>query len=103
MADVAIRIGANGITVDKDPVVIRKHAPPEKISWTIKTPGWKFTGNGIVIHLNLNQFTARGSKHKQEFHWTSRNSRRKTYKYTINVTNGETTTSRDPGIKNGGR
>ena len=103
MVKVKIRIGARGITVNRDPAQVPKHKPNELISWTISTPGWRFTRDGIVIHWNLNQFTARGSDHRQEFHWRSRNTNKLRYEYTINVTNGKTCATRDPGIKNGGR
>lgn len=103
MIPVRITIDGSGIKAVPDPVPVLKGKKNERISWRIATPGWKFTRDGIVIHWNLNQFTARGSDNSREFHWHSRNTKKKHYEYTINVTNGTTKASRDPGIKNGGR
>ena len=100
---VTITIDEAGINADPPTVKIKKGARHEKITWTIATSGWKFTRDGIVIHGNFNQFTGRGSDHRREFHWNSRNSNTNRYEYTINVTNGTTTATRDPGIKNGGQ
>jgi hypothetical protein len=103
MVDVVITIDEKGITAKPDPVRVPKRHPDVPICWTIATPGWSFTDDGIVIHWNLNQFTARKRKSGKVFCWRSRNTNTKTYKYTINVVNGATQASCDPGIKNGGR
>lgn len=103
MIPVRITIDGNGIKAVPDPVPVLKGKRNEKISWRIVTPGWKFTRRGIVIHWNLNQFVGHGSDNSREFHWNSRNTKRKRYEYTINVTNGSTHAWLDPGIKNGGR
>jgi hypothetical protein len=103
MIPVRITINENGIKSVPDPVPVLRGKTNERISWRIATPGWRFTSDGIVIHANLNQFTARGSDNSREFHWKSRNTKKKRYEYTINVTNGATFASLDPGIRNGGR
>ena len=103
MQPVKIKIGAKGIIVEPPLVKIPKKAVDEIIEWTISTPGWKFTEDGVVIHWNFNQFKNRKGSKNQKFNWTSRNTNTGRYEYTIKVTNGTTVASRDPGIKNGGR
>lgn len=103
MAQVLITINDHGITVDQDPVEIPQGAVDEPIDWTIATPGWNFTDNGIVIHWNFFQFKERRGQKDRHFHWKSRNTKKDCYEYTINVTNGTTYATRDPGIRNGGR
>jgi len=99
---VKITIDSRGITANPRRVVVPKDQRKVPIRWRIRTRGWKFTDDGIVIHQNHNQFVARRREESQVFHWQSRNTDRKLYEYTINVTNGTTTATRDPGIKNGG-
>jgi len=99
---VDITIDSRGIIATPDPVPVAKGDRDVPIRWRIKTRGWRFTEDGIVIHENHNQFVARRREESQVFHWRSRNSRKQRYEYTINITNGTTTASRDPGIKNGG-
>jgi hypothetical protein len=100
---VKITIDSRGIIATPDPVPVARGERNVPIRWRIKTRGWRFTEDGIVIHKNHNQFVARRREESQVFHWKSRNTDRKLYEYTINVTNGTTTASRDPGIKNGGK
>ena len=104
MKRVNITIDKKGIRRFQGPVPVQRGEKDEMISWTIDTPGWKFTRHGIVIHRNINAFHRPGSNNDgTEFHWTSRNSYENTYKYTVNVTNSTTQATRDPGIKNGGK
>ncbi len=103
MAIVNIIVNSAGISVDLDPVSVPRGQRDVPIRWRIRTRGWQFTDDGIVIHGNRNQFVARRREGSQVFHWRSRNSRKQRYEYTINITNGRTTATRDPGIKNGGR
>jgi hypothetical protein len=102
--EVVIGVTSDGIVVAPDPVDVPRKSHDVSIYWTICTPGWEFTDEGIVIHENRSQFIEprREGKDRNGFHWKSRNTHKKLYKYTINVTNGTTTASRDPGIKNGG-
>ena len=103
MPTVDITVTSRGIVARPDLVRLPKSAEAVSIRWRIGTRGWKFTDNGIVIHRNHNQFVARRHEGSQVFHWQSRNTDRRRYKYTVNVTNGTTTATRDPGIQNGGR
>ncbi len=104
MKSVTITIGNRGIKVSKNLIKVEKGEQDEPISWTIDTPGWKFTKHGIVIHRNITAFHHPGSSNSgTEFHWTSQNTYEHTYKYTVNVTNGTTQATLDPGIKNGGK
>jgi hypothetical protein len=103
MPIVVITVTSHGIIATPHTVRLRKGEPNVPIRWRIGTRGWKFTDDGIVIHRNHSQFVARRREESQVFHWQSRNTDRKRYEYTINVTNGTTTATRDPGIKNGGR
>jgi hypothetical protein len=103
MPIVNVTVTNRGIVATPDPVPVRRGERNVPIRWRIKTRGWQFTADGIVIHNNHNQFVARRREGSQVFHWQSRNSRKQRYEYTINITNGTTTASRDPGIKNGGK
>ena len=102
---VNITVTSGGIFVDADPVHVPKHHRDVPIRWRIRTRGWKFAKDGIVIRRNYLQFVARRRENSQVFHWRSRNSHKgeRTYEYTINLTKGKNMLSRDPGIKNGGK
>lgn len=100
---VKITVNSRGIIARPHRVIVPREQRKVPIRWRISTRGWKFTDEGIVIHRNRSQFVARRREESQVFHWQSRNTDRKLYEYTINVTNGTTTATRDPGIKNGGR
>lgn len=100
---VKITVDSRGIIARPHRVIVPKGQCSVPIRWRIGTRGWKFTDQGIVIHRNRNQFLARRREESRVFHWQSRNTNRKLYEYTINVTNGKTTATRDPGIKNGGK
>ena len=100
---VDVTFGADGIKADPDPVQVKKGTRPD-IKWHIKTPGWKFPANGIAIDDNANVFINPGrEKEYKVFRWTDLNPERQRYTYRINLTNGKTYASRDPGIGNGGR
>ena len=102
---VEIRITRRGITVAPDPIPVPQGQHNVQIDWQIKTPGWQFTNEGIVIRRNYLQFRKRRRESARWFHWRSLNSHKgeRTYEYTINLKNGKNRLSLDPGIKNGGR
>ena len=102
---VVITVTREGITATPDPVRVPMLQRDVPIRWRVRTAGWKFTADGIVIHKNYLQFVARRRESSQVFHWRSRNSHKgeRNYEYTIKLTRGKNTLSRDPGIKNGGR
>ena len=101
---VTITVTKAGIIAQPDPVRVPRKKRNVLIRWRIETRGWKFAPHGITIKKNYNQFHSR-RRHEgaRAFHWFDRNTKKEYYKYTVNVTNGRTTASRDPGIGNGGQ
>jgi hypothetical protein len=91
---------ANGIiTPEPDPLDLRGKGPNVQIHWKIATPGWKFTPDGIVISGNTGQFH-QPEHHGALFKLKDKNSDGRTYKYAINVTDGNRTLVLDPSIVN---
>jgi len=73
------------------------------IHWEIKTPGYSFASNGIVIHGDdAGEFDGGHSAEQgKKFQVNDKNSFQKTYKYTVNVMKGATPLAPlDPSIVN---
>lgn len=98
---VEVTISNNAIAVNRDPIRMGK-LKNQVIEWTIKTAGWTFPDNGIVIDSDTDgQFSESGpiaNGRKYKLH--NKNSNGKRYKYTVNVTRGGSALSLDPMIMN---
>jgi hypothetical protein len=102
MQQVTVTVANNQITVDRETVNLHGQGPNVQIQWNIATPGWTFPDNGIVIANNDGQFHSNSAQQGTRYMWHDRNTGGKTYKYTINVSNGSTPLSLDPMIANEG-
>lgn len=101
MQIVNVSVANNQVSVDRDPLDLRGSGPNVEIQWHIATQGWTFPDNGIVISGNDGQFhDGHMAQQGTRYIWTDNNSGGKTYKYTVNVTNGSTPLSLDPSIIN---
>ncbi len=99
---------AISISVDQDPVDISKERPDVDvtISWElVNSEGWDFihTHKGIDVDAPAAKFNNRGSTHNWKKHGVVRNKNQQDgndYQYTISVTDGKTTATWDPWIRN---
>ena len=73
----------------------------QTIKWHLKTQGWTFAENGILIHGNDGQFTGPSNK-GSIFSWEDANTNTQSYKYDVTVTDGTQTKVLDPTIDNEG-
>lgn len=101
---VKIRIQNEQISVNKDPLPMGR-GKDKVLRWEIETSGWRFPDfeDGIVIEANTDhQFSNghQGDNNDTHYLLRNKNSNTRTYKYTINVTNGTSTLSWDPAINN---
>jgi hypothetical protein len=96
---VEVRIVNGEVSVDKPELDLRGKGPNVLIHWKIRENGWNFTANGIEIQGNTGQFTE-PEPQGPNFRWKNKNNDHARYKYTVNVTNGTSTLSKDPFIIN---
>jgi hypothetical protein len=85
---------------DPDPVPV--HGNHAVIHWEIKTPGYAFPDDGIVVTDDAgNEFSdGHPAEHGTKFQLNDKNSFRKQYKYTVSVVKGSTRLTKDPTIAN---
>lgn len=100
MQMINVSVVNNQVSVDRDPLDLRGMGPTITIQWLIATQGWTFPDDGIVIHDNDGQFHGGQAQQGTRYIWIDDNSGGKTYKYTVNVTNGSTPLTLDPSIIN---
>lgn len=94
----------NGEIVVQDVVDLTKQPRNVKIRWEMRTDGWVFTEQGIVITNPGEQFSEPNrSANGRAFHWKDKNDDSKQYKYSIFVApeKGGDGIELDPGINNG--
>jgi hypothetical protein len=92
------------ISVDHEPVDLRKCADDEEILWTVHPDPWMFTkdfggSTGIAIKSHHGKFSNKKGANRKTHKW-KRVARGGTYRYTISVTDGTSTISWDPTIMN---
>lgn len=85
--------------VSTDPIVVAKGNKPV-MRWTLATPGWTFTGDGIDIRKAGAEFEGKLKESGTSFKWKNRNSKADRYKYDIVATDGKQTCRYDPWIVN---
>ena len=96
------------ISVDQDPVDISNESNDADVTieWQlVNSAGWDFvhTHKGIDIHASTTKFKNNGSTNNWQKHSCVRNKNQKDgndYKYTISVTDGKTTATWDPWMRN---
>ena len=99
---------AISISVEKDPVDISNQSTDVEVAveWElVNSQGWDFvhTHQGIKIHAPAAKFKNNGSMSNWQKHGCVRNKKQKDgndYKYTISVTDGTTTATWDPWMRN---
>jgi hypothetical protein len=87
------------IQVTPDPIVVAKGARPV-MRWTLATPGWSFTDNGIDILKHGGEFDGKAKESGTAFKWNNKNKLPGKYKYDVNVTDGKQACRLDPTIVN---
>ena len=101
---ITVTIKSHVLSVSKEVLEMGK-GKNQKITWTIKTPGWIFPEfeDGIELKGDHGEFS---NGHRDptgtQYVVHNKNSHTHLYPYTVKVTNGKTTLSLDPGIANGG-
>ena len=99
MSQVLVSVVNNEVVVNLSRLSMLGKGIDALIQWDLVTPGWTFPDNGIVIDDNLGEFTRLHVVDEGRKFWCfDRNSDGKTYKYSVNVTNGQTTLTLDPTI-----
>lgn len=103
MAKVEVSVVDGRVVVDKENLKVGVQRDVH-IQWMLKTSGWTFPANGIVIHGNDGEFIDLApTDNGRKFTGVDRNTNAKSYKYDINVSNGTTTLALDPTIENGAK
>ena len=99
---VMVSVSGNVVSVDVSNLRMAGKGHNAPIEWEMATSGWSFPSNGIVIKGNDGQFTQLQTYDQgRKFKCNDKNDDGKTYKYDVNVTNGQTTLTLDPTIENG--
>ena len=102
MQQVNVTVSGGQVSVDTPTLNLRGKGHVITIHWVMGTDGLRFTDTGIVIPENTGQFTGNQLQpNGQLYIWIDQNDDGRTYKYTVNVTNGTSTLSLDPIIVNG--
>ena len=100
MANATVTITNDIVSVDPERLPAGSGANVN-LHWKIKTPGWTFPSNGIVIANPGTEFSEPEVQNNgTQFKWKDKNTPGLSFKYTITVTNGTTTKLLDPTIIN---
>lgn len=99
--DIKVTEGASPCaTATPDSLAVFKGNKNDDIKWSISTPGWKFTQNGIEFATNT-QFSGNAGGNTNNYQWKDANTDTNTYKYKIHVVNGDKKCDADPSVVNG--
>ena len=82
-----------------DPIVVAKGNKPV-LRWTLVTPGWIFTKEGIDIKKHGTEFEGKAKESGASFKWKNKNTKPGEYKYNISVTDGNQVCTYDPTVVN---
>jgi len=85
--------------VSTEPIVVAKGNKPV-LRWTLVTPGWIFTKEGIDIKKHGTEFEGKAKESGASFKWKNKNTKPGEYKYNISVTDGNQVCTYDPTVVN---
>lgn len=100
--DVSVSVVNGAIVCSPDTLPVGDHKNVN-IKWTITTPGWTFTHDGIVIDNNDGEFEElRIEATGTVAHEVDHDDNSTLYKYSVTITDGTHELTVDPAIQNGG-
>jgi len=93
---------AVSISVDQEPVDLSSLLDQDDVTWELTdSEGWAFMATGVDIKGHGNKFQDKGGSGGGKKHgWTRKARDNRTYRYTINVTDGTSVLNWDPSIAN---